>query len=70
MRADNTAALVYCDLMPPQLIGNTMIGFLRTFYIIMPEDYGGEYQFENVNYVPLEKRMFRDIRIEIQKSVG
>jgi len=31
----------------------------------MPEDYGVEYQFKNVYYVPVEKRMFRDIRIEI-----
>ena len=42
-----------------------MVRFFRTFNIIMPEDYGGEYQFENVHYVHVEKRMFRDIRIEI-----
>jgi len=47
--ADNTDALVYCDLIAPQFIGTTMVRFLRTFDI-MPEDYGGEYQFENVYY--------------------
>jgi len=47
-----------------------MVRFLRTFNIIMPEDYGGVYQFENVYYVPVEKRMFRDIRIEILNLVG
>ena len=36
----------------------------------MPEDYGVEYQFENVYYVPMEKRMFRDIRIEILHLAG
>ena len=58
--ADNTDALVHCDLIAPQLIGTTMVRFFRTFNIIVPEDYGVEYQFKNVYYVPLEKRMFRD----------
>ena len=71
LRADSTEALVYCDLIAPQLIGNTMVRFLRTFnIIIMPEDYGVEYQFENMYYVPAEKRMFRDIRIEILNLTG
>jgi len=48
-----------------------MVRFLRTFnIIIMPEDYGVEYQFENMYYVPAEKRMFRDIRIEILNLSG
>jgi len=67
---DNTDAVVYCDLIAPQLIGTTMVRFLRTFNIIVPEDYGVEYQFKNVYYVPLEKRMFRDIRIEILNLAG
>jgi len=55
--AVNADALVYCDLIAPQLIGTTMVRFLRTCNI-MPEDYGGEYQFENVYYEPVEKRIF------------
>jgi len=51
-------------------MGTTMVRFLRTFNIIMQEDYGGEYQFENVYYVPVEKRMFRDILIEILRLAG
>jgi len=47
-----------------------MVIFFRTFNIFMPENYGGEYQFENVYYVPVEKRMFRDIRIEILNLSG
>jgi len=68
--AENTDALVYCDLIAPQLICTTMVRFLRTFNIIMQEDYGGEYEFENVYYVSVEKRMFRDIRIEILNLEG
>ena len=52
------------------MIGTTMVRFLRTFNINVPEDYGVEYQFKNVYYVPLEKRMFRDIRIEILNLAG
>jgi hypothetical protein len=70
LRADNTDALVYSDLIAPQMIGTTMVRCFRTFNIIMPEDYGGEYQFRNVYYLPVEKRMFRDIRIEILNLSG
>ena len=55
---DNRDALVYCDLIAPQLIGTTMVRFFRTFNIIMPEEYGLGYQFEDVYHVPVEKRMY------------
>ena len=61
---------MYWDLIAPQFIGTTMVRFFRTFNIITPEDYGVEYQFKNVYYVPVEKRMFRDIRIEILNLAG
>ena len=67
---DNRDALVYCDLIAPQLIGTTMVRFFRTFNIITPEDYGAEYQFKKVYYVPAEKRMFRNIRIKILNLAG
>jgi len=56
-------ALVYCDLIAPQFIGSDMVR-------IVPTDYDSEYLFENVYYVPVEKRTFRDIRIEIQNLSG
>jgi len=67
---DNTDALVYCDLIAPQFIGTTMVRFFRTFNTIWPADYDTEYIFDNVHYVPVEKRMFRDIRIEILNLSG
>jgi len=57
-------ALMYCDLIAPQLIGTTKVRCLRSFRIV-PIDYNSEYLFTNVYYVPLEKKTFRDIRIEI-----
>jgi len=46
-----------------------MVRYLRTLKIV-PTDYDSEYLFENVYYVPVEKRAFRDIRIEILNLSG
>jgi len=47
-----------------------MVRFLRTFNTTWPADYDTEYLFDNVYYVPVEKKMFRDIRIEILNLTG
>ena len=62
-------ALMYCDLIAPQLIGTTKVRCLRSFRIV-PTDYDSEYLFQNVYNVPLEKKTFRDIRIEILNQAG
>jgi hypothetical protein len=62
-------ALMYCDLIAPQLIGTTKVRSLRSFRIV-PTDYDGEYLFTNVYYVPLEKKTFRDLRIKIINQAG
>ena len=61
----NTNALVYCDLIVPQFIGTDMVRFLRAFNTTRPVDHDTDYLYDNVYYVSVEKRMFRDIRIEI-----
>jgi hypothetical protein len=61
---DNLHALMYCNLIAPQLIGSAVIRYLRTIDILHT-NYGGEHLYENVYYVPVEKRTFRDIRIEM-----
>jgi len=66
---DNSHALVHCDLIVPQCIGASMVRYLRTFDI-MPANYAGEFLYENLYYVPVEKRTFRDIRIEILNLSG
>ena len=55
---DNTDVLVYCDLIAPQLIGTTMVRFLRTFNIIVLEDYGVEYQFKKCITYPWKRECF------------
>jgi len=46
-----------------------MVRYLRTLDI-MPANYCGEFLYENVYYVPVEKKTFRDIRIEILNLSG
>jgi len=67
---DNTDALVYSDLIAPQFIGTNMVRFFRTFNTTWTANYDTEYIFDNVHYVPVEKRMFRDVRIEILNLSG
>jgi len=47
-----------------------MVRFLRTFNTTWPADYDTENIFDNVHYVPVQKRMFRDIRVEILNLSG
>jgi len=66
---DNSHALVYCDLITPQLIGPAVFRCLRTLDIPRAK-YGGEFLYENVYYLPVEKKTFRDIGIEILNLSG
>ena len=61
---------MYCDLIASQLIDTTKVRCPRSFRIV-PTDYDSEFLYENVYYVPVEKRTFRrDIRIEIVNLSG
>ena len=60
-------ALIYCDLISQQFVGSQYVRYLRTF--IHPSTYCNNI-FENVYYVPVEKRRFQDIRIEILRLSG
>jgi len=63
----DTTGLIYCDLMSPQYVGNVMVRFLRTF--IYPDFYA-QHIFDNVYNMPVEKRTFKNIRIEILQLTG
>jgi hypothetical protein len=53
--------LIYCNLISPQFMGDKSLRCLRTF--TYPSLYC-QHVFENIYYVPVEKRSFREIRIE------
>jgi hypothetical protein len=62
-----TNALIYCDLISPQFFGGQYVRVLRTF--ITPTAHCN-YSFENVYYVPVEKRRLHDIEIKILRLDG
>jgi hypothetical protein len=52
-------ALIYCDLISPQFVGSQYARCLTTF--IQPKTYCNNI-FENVYYMPVEKRSFQDMQ--------
>jgi len=60
-------ALIYCDLITQQFVGNDYVRCLRTF--IHPSMYC-DHTFQNINYVPVEKRTLQDISISIADQKG
>ena len=62
-----TNALIHCNLISQQFMGSQYVLCLRTF--IHPSTYCNHI-IDNVYYVPVEKRHFQDIRIEILTLTG
>jgi hypothetical protein len=57
-----TNALIYCDLITQQFVGSDYVRCLRSF---SQPTKNGNLAFQNVYYVPVEKRIFHDISITI-----
>jgi hypothetical protein len=62
-----THALIYCNLIAPQFVGDSTVRCMRTFVFT---DTSCHREFQNVHYVPVEQRRFQDIRIEVLTSDG
>ncbi len=60
-------AFLYCDLISPQFVGSQYIRCFRTF--VLPKTYCNNV-FYNVYYVPVEKRCYQDIHIEVKRKTG
>ena len=60
-------AIIYCDLIPAQLVGSSLARCLRTF--IYPSTHG-QFAFKHIYYLPVEKRTISNIRIEIMRLSG
>jgi hypothetical protein len=63
----DTNVLIYCSLIALQFVGGNLVRCFRTF--ITPTQHC-HHVFENVYYVPVEKRRFQDIRIELLNLEG
>jgi len=62
-----TTCLIYCDLISPQYVGRALVRCMRSF--IYPS-LSTQHVFDNVCYLPVEKRTFKNVRIEILKLAG
>ena len=60
-------AFIYCDLITQQFMGSQNVRCLRTFIHNMTFCNN---IFHNVYYMPVEKRLFQEIRIEILRQTG
>jgi hypothetical protein len=58
----DTNVSVYCNLVSLQFVGGALVLCLRTY--IIPSLHCQHF-FENAYYLPVEKRSFQDIRIEL-----
>jgi hypothetical protein len=59
--------LIYCDIITPQFVGKNLVRCLRS--IIHPTQ-DCEFTFDQVFYLPVENKTFKNIRIEILKLDG
>ena len=60
--------LIYCGLISPQFVGNSLVRFLRMYFYPSRERKRG--RFENVYYVHGEKHRITNIRLEILTLEG
>jgi len=60
-------ALIYCDLIAPQFVGEDKVRVIRPI-IVWPAT--GIHLYQNIYYFPVEKNESQDIRIEIRKLGG
>ena len=66
-QVDKTMVFVYCDLVTPQFVADQNLRKLR---IIQYPSIVGEHRFQNIYYLPVEKRVFQDINIQMRLMDG
>ena len=65
-----TSIFVYCDIVQPQIVGDTSVPLLRT--IPVGEKSGAliTKTFTNIQYVPVQKKSFEDVEILLRSDTG
>jgi len=60
--------LLYCNMISPLLVCDSTVRSVRTFRLYPSATC--HYEFQNVQYVPVEQRRFQDIRIDFLTTYG
>ena len=65
-----TSIYVYCNIVQPQIVGNTTVPLLRTIPVTgNPSDVITK-TFTNIQYVPVQTKSFEDIEILLRTDTG
>ena len=61
---------IYCDIVEYGIVGDTLAPCVRCLPIVPTDDAPVVLRFENPHYVPVEKRVFSTIQVEIANDNG
>ena len=65
-----TAIYVYCNIVQPQIVGNTNVHLLRTIPVSGKSGDVITKTFTNIQYVPVQTKSFEDIEILLRSNTG
>ena len=65
-----TFIYVYCNIVQPQIVGNTMVPLLRTIPVSGNSGDVITKTFTNIQYVPVQTKSFEDIEILLRTDTG
>ena len=65
-----TSVYVYCDIVQPQIVGNTMVPLLRTIPVSGNSGDVITKTFTNIQYVPVQTKSLEDIEILLRTDTG
>ena len=68
MRNGFYSLYVYCDIVEPQMVGNTIVPLLRTVHIDGKHEDIMEKLYQSPHYVPINKKQIERISIEIHND--
>jgi hypothetical protein len=59
--------LIYCDIISPQFIGGNLVRCIRSY---VPYQINGQYKFDPIYYMPVERRSIRAIHMQVNNIKG
>ena len=65
-----TAIYVYCDIVQPQIVGNTNVHLLRTISVSGKSSDVITKTFTNIQYVPVQTKSFEHFEILLSSDAG
>ena len=65
-----TSIYVYCNIVQPQIVGNTSVPLLRTIAVSGKSGDVITKTFTNIQYVPVQTTSFEDIEIPLRTDTG